>query len=258
MSSIPNQPTNPEPIQPPVIELAQAPALEPPMEFLKRSKAVAKTIKKFLRQNPTQQLKLDGKKYPRVETWQFAAACFGYTAMVTSTEEIISEDGKELGFVSTAHTINSQGRVISGAEAACMHSETDWQGKPSFQLRSMAQTRSTAKTLRNVLAFVMVQAGLCGTPAEEMENRKEQRRDFTTPCFECGGKVSDKRREKMRKKYGRELCINCEKKELEKQGDKILAPINKPEFVAESVAKVQAQRAQPIVAAMDAGEREYA
>ena len=39
---------------------------------------------------------------------------------------------------------------------------------PSFQLRSMAQTRACAKAFRNVLAWVVVLAGYRPTPAEEM------------------------------------------------------------------------------------------
>lgn len=39
---------------------------------------------------------------------------------------------------------------------------------PLFQLRSMAQTRSNAKVLRNVLAWVVVLAGFSPTPLEEM------------------------------------------------------------------------------------------
>ena len=40
---------------------------------------------------------------------------------------------------------------------------------PSFQLRSMAQTRACAKAFRNVLAWVVVLAGYKPTPAEEMQ-----------------------------------------------------------------------------------------
>ncbi len=40
---------------------------------------------------------------------------------------------------------------------------------PSFQLRSMAQTRACAKAFRNVLAWVVVLAGYKPTPIEEMD-----------------------------------------------------------------------------------------
>ncbi len=39
---------------------------------------------------------------------------------------------------------------------------------PTFQLRSMAQTRACAKALRNVLGWVAVMAGYSATPAEEL------------------------------------------------------------------------------------------
>lgn len=42
------------------------------------------------------------------------------------------------------------------------------EGVPSFQLRSMAQTRAAAKALRNALAWVVVLAGYRPTPAEEL------------------------------------------------------------------------------------------
>jgi hypothetical protein len=64
---------------------------------------------------------------------------------------------------------NRDGRVISAAEAMCMRDEPKWTSKPEFQLRSMAQTRASAKALRNVLAWVVVMAGLKPTPAEEMD-----------------------------------------------------------------------------------------
>ena len=37
-----------------------------------------------------------------------------------------------------------------------MCSEPDWEGKPSFQIRSMAETRSCSKVLSNLYRYVMV------------------------------------------------------------------------------------------------------
>jgi hypothetical protein len=59
---------------------------------------------------------------------------------------------------------------ISAAEAMCLNDEPNWKTKPLFQLRSMAQTRSCAKALRNVLAWVVVLAGYRATPAEEIQD----------------------------------------------------------------------------------------
>lgn len=45
---------------------------------------------------------------------------------------------------------------------------------PTFQLRSMAQTRASAKVHRMVLGFVPVLAGFSATPAEEVEDKTER------------------------------------------------------------------------------------
>lgn len=50
---------------------------------------------------------------------------------------------------------------------------------PSFQLRSMAQTRAGAKALRNALAWVVVLAGYRPTPAEELPGRDEDHQRAT-------------------------------------------------------------------------------
>ena len=256
----PEQPKEPAQITPPTLEAKpDAPKMpdESPAHFHQRCKEAAREVKRFIRANPSMKLKLDGKKYPRAEVWQFGAACLGITPMVTKTEEVISDKGEELGFISIAHALNSAGRVISGAEAACMHSEPDWQGKPSFQLRAMAETRSCSRVLRHVLAYVMVMAGLCPTPAEEMGPPAEKR-EITTPCYECGNKVSKKRALAMRRKHGKELCLPCEKKLHADAGETMLAPLNDPQKVAEYVRSRKANGGQPIVAAMDAATEEIA
>ena len=257
---LPAQPTTPAPIQPPVLEAKIALPRETPKLRLKRAKEVARSLKQFIKENDSQQIVIDGNKYAKREAWQFVAACYQVSPMITSTEPVISDDGAELGFVAVAHAIDETGRVVSGAEAACMYSENFWGQKPSFQLSSMAQTRACSKVLCNLFAWVMTIAGLCPTPAEEMDPTSEpSHREITTPCYECGNKVTKKRALAMRRKHGKELCIDCEKKELAKKGEAILAPIADPKFVEQSIAQVRERKAaQPIVAVMDAGEAEYA
>jgi hypothetical protein len=262
--ALPAQPVNPEPIQPPTLTAPTAPGLESPKALLKRSKEVARTIKQFIRENRSMQLTIDGKKYPRAEVWQFGAACLGITAMVTTTQELLNEKQEEIGFLAVAHALNAAGRVISGAEAVCMCSEPEWQYAPSFKLRAMAETRSCSRVLRHVLAYVMVMAGLCPTPAEEMDSagKNGSKRDLKTPCgkSDCGNSISDKRRTDTRRKYGVALCIPCEKRHIEEKGAAIMAPLSDPAQVAEHIEKVKQRKAnggaQPIVAAMDAGEEE--
>lgn len=48
---------------------------------------------------------------------------------------------------------------------------------PFFQIRSMSQTRASAKAFRNVLAWIVVLAGYKPTPAEEMTSTEEDIQD---------------------------------------------------------------------------------
>lgn len=59
---------------------------------------------------------------------------------------------------------------------------------PLFQLASMAQTRASAKALRNVLSWVVVLAGYRPTPAEELEG---ERQATEPPPAEHGPRVVD-------------------------------------------------------------------
>jgi hypothetical protein len=259
----PAMPENPTPIQPPALGVKVAPGIESPKALLKRSKEVAREVKRFAKEHPTLTVMYDRKPFPCREIVQFCSACFGVTAMVTSTEEVISDHGQELGYVAVAHAIDATGRVVSGAEAACMYSELDWEGKPSYQLRSMAQTRACSKVLCNLFAYVLRMAGFHPTPAEEMGGPPrggKREREITTPCYECGNKVSKKRSLETRRKFGKELCLPCEKKLHEVEGEKILEPLNDPKQVAAHVAQVKARKkkasgAQPIVAALDHQDR---
>jgi len=250
----PVQPEPPTPILPPTMTAPIAPDLESPKALLKRSKEVARAVKQYARENKELKVIFEKRAFPRREIVQFCAACFKVTAMVTMTEEVISDKGEEFGYVAIAHALNMTGRVVSGAEAACMYSEPDWQGKPSYQLRSMAQTRACSKVLCNLFAYVLQMAGFCATPAEEMGPGEKPQREITTPCYECGNKVSKKRALVMRRKHGKELCFDCEKKLHAQAGEKILAPLNDPKQVAEYVKTRKANGGQPIVQALDAVE----
>jgi hypothetical protein len=154
--------TTPQPI-------TSAEFFQEPKLVLERAEKVAKALKKFLdRKDAKDQVSFNGRRYPKAEDWQLVGAFFGHTARIRSTTELRDEDGNVSGYVAAAEVVNPSGQIVSAAEAACMRDEPNWSRKPDFQLRSMAQTRSCAKSLRNVFAFVMVLAGLAPTPAEEM------------------------------------------------------------------------------------------
>lgn len=112
-------------------------------------------------------LVMQGKQYLFFEDWQTIGKFYGVTAKVTNTQEI-KEGDKLIGFVASAVAVAGD-KEISGADAECTYDEQNWQSKPRFQLRSMAQTRACSKALRNCLAWVAVLAGYEPTPAEEME-----------------------------------------------------------------------------------------
>jgi hypothetical protein len=73
------------------------------------------------------------------------------------------------GFEAKAIVRDSKGVVIAAAEAICMDDEPNWKGKPLFQLKSMAQTRSLSKAYRSSLSFIVSIAGYAATPFEEMQ-----------------------------------------------------------------------------------------
>jgi len=109
-----------------------------------------------------------GEQYLEFEDWQTVAKFYGFCARTLEAEpvEIFGVKGAK----ARAEVVDLRtGQVIGGAEAYCMRDEENWQGKPWFQLASMAQTRAGAKALRNVLAWVVVLAGYRPTPAEEIQ-----------------------------------------------------------------------------------------
>lgn len=137
-----------------------------PRQVLAEAQDAAKALQSVIstRKNA---VKFNGKHYLSFEDWQTCGRFYGITAKVVSTE-VVEIDGTK-GFMARAEAISTQtGAVLSAADSMCMNDEKNWQAKPLFQLRSMAQTRACAKSLRNVLAWVVVLAGYEPSVAEEM------------------------------------------------------------------------------------------
>jgi hypothetical protein len=106
--------------------------------------------------------KISGKEYPRCEAWTLLGTMLGVFPVTVWTKQV--EDGWE----ARVEARTKDGSVIGAAEAQCLSSEKNWANRDDFALRSMAQTRATAKCLRMPLGFVMTLAGFEATPAEEM------------------------------------------------------------------------------------------
>jgi len=232
----------------------------------RQGRRAATAMRTFVKHHPKAICAIEGKKYPCVELWQFVGACFGCTGMITSTQELLGEKSESLGFLATASIRNHAGEYISSAEAVCMREESDWQTAPVFQLRSMAQTRAEAKAFRMIFSYIMVMAGLSPTPAEEMAQGglrhfdQGEKLPTGTPCYDCGEhRMTAKRSAATKKKYGKALCLECEQKLKAAKEAEFTSTVTGPDFVAASVAAVQAKKTaqgQPIVEALDAGQEE--
>jgi hypothetical protein len=190
-------------------------------------------------------VKLSGNEYLKFEAWQTVAKFFGSTVSIEWTKPVLmkDKDGAEqiFGYEAKASVIDSKGRVISSAENGCFKDEPNWYNKPSFQLRSMAQTRASAKALRQVYAWVVVLSGYQATPAEEVDNKPSNTFSSNSPiakrvekeiksaptdaeqlCQKCKDSVTDKVADYSKEKFaGKVFCFNCQriiKAELEKAG----------------------------------------
>jgi len=60
-------------------------------------------------------------------------------------------------------------RILSTGFAVCSNTESKKREFDEYALMSMAQTRAIGKAYRNLIGFLMSNAGFEGTPAEEME-----------------------------------------------------------------------------------------
>ncbi len=109
-----------------------------------------------------------GEQYLEYGDWQTLARFFGATAGVAWSKKLVDDKGGFIGYEARAEVLHN-GVVISSAEAMCMKAEKNWAARDEFMLRSMAQTRASAKALRNAYGWVAELAGMKSTPAEEMD-----------------------------------------------------------------------------------------
>ncbi len=108
-----------------------------------------------------------GKRYLEFSEWQVLARFYGASVEIEWTKPITDAAGKKLGYEARA-LVRRGGEVISSAENMCMRAEKRWGDADEYAVRSMAQTRTAAKALRNAFGWVAELAGYSATPAEEM------------------------------------------------------------------------------------------
>lgn len=105
---------------------------------------------------------INGKQYPRCEAWTLLGTMLGVFPVLVWTKPV------EGGWEARVEARTKDGAIVGAAEAECLRKEKNWANRDDFALRSMAQTRATAKCLRMPLGFVMTLSGFEATPAEEM------------------------------------------------------------------------------------------
>jgi hypothetical protein len=113
--------------------------------------------------------RIQGKEYPRVEAWTLLGTLLGVFPVLQWTKEIAG------GYEARVEARTLSGAIVGAAEAICLREEGNWADRPAFALKSMAQTRASAKALRIPLGFVMSLSGFEATPAEEMGEETPQR-----------------------------------------------------------------------------------
>ena len=170
-----------------IYESRDVAVIRKPSEVLADAKEAAKALADVIAKK-SKPVVINGETYLEFEDWQTVGRFYGVSVKVASTSFI--QYGEVQGFEARAVVIrNSDGMEVSAAEAMCLNDEALWKSRPLFQLRSMAQTRASAKALRNVLAWVVVLAGYKPTPAEEMQGVPESGKK--TPLQEPQKKTND-------------------------------------------------------------------
>jgi hypothetical protein len=113
-------------------------------------------------------MNIQGREYVNVEGWQFAGSRLGLVPVVTTLENISTNE--ELKYQAKVDLINLRNdQKVGCGFAICSNKEPGKRGYQEFAIASMAQTRAVGKAYRNILAWVIKAAGYEATPAEEME-----------------------------------------------------------------------------------------
>ena len=145
---------------------------EDPEAFIGRAAAIASVLAKVLKHRHLT-LEIQGREHVRVEGWQLLGAMLGISPVCIWTRPLKAEDGKAQGWEARVEARAIDGSTVGAAEGSCDRSERTWANRDEHALRSMAQTRATAKALRQATGAVMVLTGFEGTPAEEMPEESE-------------------------------------------------------------------------------------
>ena len=162
-----------------VYDLTTKPIL-PPKQQVEEAREKAVILKDIVEQAGLAKSLGGQKKHLEFEAWQTIATFHGCTSIVDWTR-LIEYENKPIGYEARVNIVNSENRIISSAEAMCTRGEANWEKKPMFQLRSMAQTRAASKACRMVFSWVVVLAGYSATPFEEMTEEHNGKSEIQEP-----------------------------------------------------------------------------
>ena len=150
---------------------------------IERGAAIARQLRDYLRQ-ARMTVRIQGRDHVRIEGWQ--VLCHLCQLPLPSIVDLRRENRADGHYVYVAEaSLEYSGREYR-AYGICASDESNWRGKPEFQLASMAQTRACGKVLRLLLGWVMTLAGYEPTPAEEMTHDPTPP-DTPTPTAPQGG-----------------------------------------------------------------------
>ena len=133
-----------------------------------------------------------GRRHVQIEGWALLGSMTGVFAHTVWTKEIADKTGKALGWEARAEATTLAGQIVGAAEAECRWAEEKWEGRDSYALKSMAQTRAQSKSLAMPLRFIVELAGFAGTPVEEMINGPATE-ETSYRCPACDGPLWDNR-----------------------------------------------------------------
>jgi hypothetical protein len=203
-----------------------------PEKQLEYAMKASQALIAVLQQKP-KKVVINGEQYLEFEDWQTLGRFYGASVGIDWTKPIEKEGfiDKTFGYEARA-VVYLKGEIVSSAEAMCVRTEKNWTNRDDFALRSMAQTRASAKALRNFLAWVAVLGGFKPTPVEEMpaeeisyvptkESFAPTRLNGTIQhptakpeaeawCSACGNPITEAVRRYSSNKFGRALCMPCQ------------------------------------------------
>lgn len=137
-----------------------------PEQQLEFAHKAAKALMGWVKQKP-KKVMIRGEQYLEFGDWQILARFYGATVGVEWAKVLADGSNNVRGYEARA-VVYRNGEIISAAEASCLKSEKNWKDRDEFMLKSMAQTRASAKALRQAFGWVAELAGMKSTPAEEL------------------------------------------------------------------------------------------